>query len=343
MTQKLHDSKSYDSKETPMHLPNLHILNFNSCIRAAAKRGSLRRTVCAVFVALCVLHTRLAGAQFTFRETSPATLELAEHGKPVFVYNFGGILPSGFPEKMRRESYIHPVYAPDGTLLSDDFNPNHPHHRGIFWAWEEVTTRGKKDDSWTVKGYRDRFVRWITRDTQGRVAKLAVENGWYDGDRKFAKEEVEILTYLAEHNRRLMEFTLRFEALDAPVTLEGTHVEKKGYGGFAFRFQTPDGGGKQTVIRTEQGLAAKDGVMARHVWAEISGIYKGKVAGARIEDDTANPGYPQNGWLLRHELCLLNPSYPGNDAVILQPGRPLILKYRVTLFTGDSPPVETAR
>ena len=292
---------------------------------------------------LMALNTRLAYAQFKFHETSPATLELTENGKPVFVYNFGGILPTGFPEKMRRESYIHPVYAPDGTLLSDDFNPNHPHHRGIFWAWEEVTVRGKKDDIWTVKGYKDRFVRWKTRDTRGKVAKLAVENGWYDGDLKFAKEDVEIVVYPAKDNRRLLEFTLRFEASSDPVTIEGTHVDKKGYGGFAFRFQTPDGGGAKTVIRTEQGISPKDGVMARHAWAEISGIYKGSMAGARIEDDPTNPGYPMNGWLLRHELCLLNPSYPGNDAVILQPGKPLILKYRVTLFAGDSPPVETAR
>ncbi len=294
--------------------------------------GLIALSLCAVALTM----GRPASAQLKFTETTPATLELSEAGKPVFVYNFGGILAPGSPEKMRRESYIHPVYAPDGTLLTDDFNKNHPHHRGIFWAWEEITVKGKKDDIWTVKGYRDRFVRWIKRDTRGKTATLAVENGWYDGDHKFAKEEVEIVTHAAEGSKRVIDFTLHFEAIGDPVTLEGVHTEKKGYGGFAMRFQTPDGGGSKTMILTDHGPSPRDGVMARNAWAQISGIYKGKAAGARIEDNPSNPGYPMNGWLMRHELCLLNCSYPGNGALILEPGKPLTLKYRVTLFAGES-------
>src|SRR5512141_1346076 len=73
--------------------------------------------------------------RFSFREISPASLELSENGKPVYVYNFGEMLAPGYPEAMRRSSYLHPVYTPDGTVLTDDFNKDHPHHRGVFWAW----------------------------------------------------------------------------------------------------------------------------------------------------------------------------------------------------------------
>jgi hypothetical protein len=78
----------------------------------------------------------------------------------------------------------------------------------------------------------------------------------------------------------------------------------------------------------------KDGVMARHPWAEISGTFKGREAGARIEDDPANPGYLNTGWLMRHGFGFLNPSFPGRTPVTLQPGTPLVLKYRVILFSG---------
>src|ERR1035437_28134 len=142
---------------------------------------------------LAVSLLPLAGAEsgFAFREVNDATgLELSESGKPVFVYNYGLVLAPGFPEKMRRSSYLHPVYAPDGTLLTDDFNKDHPHHRGIFWAWEVVTVDGKTDDVWTVKGFRQRFVRWKAREVNGPLARLAVENGWDEGERKFVKEEV---------------------------------------------------------------------------------------------------------------------------------------------------------
>ena len=131
-----------------------------------------------------------------------------------------------------------------------------------------------------------------------------------------------------------MDFTLRFEAIDRPVQIAGTPDGKKGFGGFCMRFATPDGGGAKTVIRTEQGISAKDGVMARHAWAEISGSYKGKPAGARVEDDAANPGYPNNGWLMRHGFGFLNVSYPGLPSITLEPGKPLVLKYHVALFAG---------
>ena len=279
----------------------------------------------------------VADAKFAFKEISPTAMELTDNGKPVFVYNFGPTLAKGFPEEMRRAAYLHPVYAPDGTVLSDDFNPNHAHHRGVFWAWPEITVNGKKDDIWTVKGFKEKFVKFDGQQTSGDRARMAVENGWYDGDTRFVREHVEIVAHPAEGNRRALDFTLRFEAVSDPVTIVGTPDQKKGFGGFAFRFATPDGGGSKTIITTDEGVSPKDGVMSRHPWAQISGVYKGKPAGARIEDDPSNPGYPKNGWLMRHELCCLNVSYPGLEPVVLMPGKPLVLKYRVILFAGESP------
>jgi hypothetical protein len=280
----------------------------------------------------------LAGAEpkFALREITPTSLELIENGKPVFVYNFGGILASNFPERMRRSCYLHPVYAPDGTAITDDFNKDHPHHRGIFWAWEVITFDGKTDDIWTVKGFRQRFVRWKARETAGPAARLAVENGWYSGERKFVTEEVEILVHPVANDRRVFDFTLIFEATDKPVTIVGTPDSKKGYGGFAIRTAARDGGAAKTTIRTDKGVSEKDGVMSRHPWAEIVGTYQGKKESVRIEDDASNPGYPKNGWLMRHSFALLNVSYPGLEPITLHPGKPLVLKYRVILSSGKA-------
>ena len=288
---------------------------------------------------LGVVLTPIASVQagFAFREVNDATgLELVEDGKPVYVYNYGGVLAPGAPEASRRSCYLHPVYAPDGTVLTDDFNKDHPHHRGIFWAWEVITVDGKTDDIWTVKGFRQKFVRWRARDTEGPAARLAVENGWYEGDRRFVKEEVEILAQPTAQGKRSLDFTLRFEAVDKPVVIVGTPDQHKGYGGFSFRGAPRDGGAAKTTILTDEGVSEKDGVMSRHPWAEISGGFKGVAAGFRVEDDPANPGYPKNGWLMRHGFGLLNVSYPGLEPVTLLPGKPLVLKYRVILFLGKT-------
>jgi hypothetical protein len=52
----------------------------------------------------------------------------------------------------------------------------------------------------------------------------------------------------------------------------------------------------------------------------------------------ANPGYPHNGWLMRHGFGFLNVSYPGLEPITLEPGKPLLLRYRVILFAGEAMP-----
>jgi hypothetical protein len=291
----------------------------------------------ALLLTLGMASSGVAQSPFAFRETTPDALELSENGKPVFVYNFGQILAKDFPESMRRGCYLHPVYAPDGTQITDDFNADHPHHRGISWMWPVVTVDGKTGDMWTLKGgFQDRFVAWKTRETQAGVARLAVENGWFDGTRKFVKEDVEILTHAVAADKRVLDFTLRLEATDQPVQVAGTPDGKKGFGGFGFRFAPRDGGTAKTVLRTDEGIMEKDGVLSRHPWAEISGTFQGKAEKGRVDDDSSNPGYPKNGWLMRHGFGSLNVSYPGLEPVTLVPGKPLVLKYRVTLYSGKA-------
>ena len=290
----------------------------------------------ALLLAVCLGPLADTQSPFVFREISLTGLELSDRGKPVFVYNFGMILPPGSPETMRQSSYLHPVYAPDGTVLTDDFNPDHAHHRGVSWMWPDITVDGKQGDIWTLKGFQQRFVCWKAQQTTAKQARLAIENGWFDGDRKFVAEEVEILAHPAVDGQRVLEFTLRLDARDRPVQIVGTSEGQKGFGGFCFCFAPRDGGAAKTVIRTNQGMAEKDGVLAPHPWAEVTGSFHGKAAGARIEDAPSNPGYPNNGWLMRHGFGFLNVSYPGLQPLTLQPGKPLVLKYRVILFVGSN-------
>ncbi len=286
----------------------------------------------AMFLAACAV-----AQPFAFREISPGTLELLQGEKPVFVYNGDPVLAPGFPETMRRSGYLHPVYAPDGTRLTNDFDQDHPHHRGISWMWPEVTVDGKKGDLWELKEFQSRLVRFKALETQPTQARLSLENGWFDGDRKFVKEDVDIVVHAAAGNKRVLDFTLQFEAVARPVQIAGTSAGKKGFGGFCMRFAPRDGGKEATVIRTEKGVAEKDAVLAPHTWAEVSGTFAGKPAGGRIEDQASNPKYPENGWLLRHGFGFLNVSYPGVEPITLEPGKPLVLKYRVTLFSGPAP------
>ena len=90
----------------------------------------------------------------------------------------------------------------------------------------------------------------------------------------------------------------------------------------------------ETAIRTDGGIEAQDSNMALHAWAELEALFEGRRAGARITIDRANPGFP-DGWCLRH-YGFLGVNYPGLATYTLAPARPLVMKYRVTLYAGPA-------
>lgn len=248
-------------------------------------------------------------------------MEARDSGEAVFVYNYGSQLPAGVPEKFRRSTYLHPVYAPGGTLLSDDFPKDHYHHRGIFWAWRVVKWKGETYDLWTIEGVHHRN---LAHKSDARRGWLRFENGWFAGDRRIVKETVEIVAHPAASGRRDLDFTLLFEAVNGPVEISGS--PDRGYSGFGFRFAPREA----TVIETEAGIEKADTNLVPHPWAQLTATFQGRRAGARIAIDPSNPGAP-NGWCLRH-YGYLGVDFPGLATYTLRPGAPLRLKYRVTLF-----------
>lgn len=273
----------------------------------------------AVTKPIRVTQVAVPGGVFAFTNVGDTTVRLTQGGKPVYAYNYGMMLAEGAPAERRRSSYLHPVWAPNGVIVTDDFPKDHYHHRGISWMWPVVIVDGEKYDHWMVKGIQTRFVRWMAREASANSAKLAVENGWFVGDRKVLREEVEIVADDAG-----LAVKLTFDAL-TPLQIAGTQEGKKGYGGLSFRFAPRKG----TVINTEAGKEAKDSDLVPHPWAELEGEFEGGRAAARVDIDMANPGYP-NGWCLRH-YGFLGVNYPGLDPIAITPGKPLVMKYRVKI------------
>jgi len=282
-------------------------------------------------LAALLLSTALAAAQtgFTFEEPGPVSIRLLENGRPVYVYNYGKVLPEGVPEDRARCCYLHPVWAPNGVVVTDDFPKDHLHHRGIFWAWPVVRYRGVRYDLWLMRGVERRFSRWLAREASPRRARLAVENAWFVGDEQIVRETVEIVAYPVRHGSRRLDFHLLFEALRGPVTLSGAPKPGTAYGGFCVRFAPR----RETRITTETGvLREENSNLVPSRWAQLEALYDGGRAALRIDIDPANPGYP-NGWCLRH-YGFLGVDFPGYDSYLLKPGEPLELRYRVTVAAG---------
>jgi hypothetical protein len=256
------------------------------------------------------------------------SLGVWEGDRPVLAYNHGVRSKAGVPDDRRRSTYVHPLYGPDGEVLTDDFPKDHYHHRGLFWAWPHVRVGEAESDLWMLRGVRQQFVRWTERTAGREGAALGVENGWYVGDRRVVKEEVRFGIAPADERGRTIDFELRLTALDEPVTLRG--AAGKGYGGLSLRFAPR----KETAVTTADGRQRRDLDLARLAWADLSATFPGSrgPSGVAVFADRGHPDVPPT-WITR-EYGFLGVGWPGAEPVVLRPGRVVTLRYRLWVHRG---------
>lgn len=269
---------------------------------------------------------------FQWTEQPGGKLALTENGKPVLVFNYGLQLKDGVKEQYRRADYFHPIHDLDGVVLTDDFPKDHFHHRGLFWAWPEVTVNGQQYDPWACVGMQQRFKRWLARECHPDRAVLAVENGWFIGDRSVVRETVRATIFRASRQQRIMDVDVTLEAEKEPVRLQGRSDGKKGYGGFTLRFATR----REASITLPSGRIEKDAVQVSAPWADFSAKFgtSEAVSGVAIFDHPSNPRHPTT-WLLRY-YGVLNPTWPALEPATLEAGQPVTLRYRLVIHRGDA-------
>ena len=149
--------------------------------------------------------------------------------------------------------------------------------------------------------------------------------------RRIVDERVWVTVYRGSELGRIMDFELSWEATEEPVGIQGS-ANIKGYGGFSLRFAPFEG----PVITTSGGVQSDDSNRVPFAWADLSARFGGsdEYAGAAIFDHEGNIDFP-NGWCLRH-YGFLGVAWPGNNPYLLQPGKPLVLRYRVWVNRGDA-------
>jgi hypothetical protein len=127
------------------------------------------------------------------RKLAPAgPWEIVEGDRPVLRYNYQVVLmpdavkpriaPGNQKYAVPRSDYIHPLYGLHGEILTDDWVPDHPHHRGIYWAWPEVDWQGKRGDLHALQEVFARPTGKIESSQGADFAQIEAENEWHFGD-----------------------------------------------------------------------------------------------------------------------------------------------------------------
>jgi len=221
-------------------------------------------------------------------------------------------------------------------VLTKDYSKDHPHHRGIYWAWPEVTYKGEKRDLHALQGVFARPVRIVRQEAKADYAELEAENVWKWGDDEpIVRERAIFRAEAMKDGLRIIDFQFQFEALKKGVTI--ARRGQKAYGGLNIRL-SPRGG--QNIATHTDPPDAKP----RRAWAKLTGVPPGGKQPVEIVilQNKSNPDYPGD-WVQYPNLNWLQPTFPKKGTAFeLAPDRPLVLKYRLIVHPGEMKEADAA-
>ncbi len=247
--------------------------------------------------------------------------------------------------KYERSNYIHPLYTLDGAYFTEDFPSDHPHHRGVFWAWHQLYVGDKRiGDGWEIKNFKWQVlsVKELKKAGQQKCVKSHVvwksplwldENG---NEKPLVSEHTTITVFPKAKNYRQIDIEIALIAQELDLRIGGSEDEK-GYGGFSTRIRLVE----DMIFTSSTGqIKPQQLPMEAEGWIDISGSvgHDNLIAGITIFSHHKNPGYP-NPWILRQKRSMQNAVYPhpGNKAVILSDIEPTLLRYRILVHDGLKP------
>ena len=230
-----------------------------------------------------------------------------------------------------RSNYIHPLYGPSGELLTRDWSKDHPHHRGIYWAWPEVEFGKKLGDLHALQIVFARPTGKIKLIDGIDYAQVEAENIWMWKDSIPVVREVAIIrAYRKSGNGRIIDLAFRFVAMKDSITL--ARRETKFYGGLNIRMQTPK---FQEISFYRDSSVTKPA----RAWSDLSGLFNGSVSksGMLVLQHHLNPDYPGD-YFQKTDLSWIQPTFPesGTRYKLVQ-GVPLVLRYRLFVHSGMKP------
>jgi hypothetical protein len=296
------------------------------------------KTAIAVLL-LFALAAPLAAGPVEIVQTGDGYLFTEGDGTPVLFYQSR---PTSLDGQYMRANYVHPLYDLDGNVLTEDFPADHPHHRGIFWAWHQVLVDGHKaGDSWMTEDFQwdVELVEVIPDD--GVSAALEASVTWSSPQiqddtgqpRPLVGETAIIRVHRAEPDYRMIDFEIRLLALQPDVYIGGSEDEK-GYGGFSPRIRLPE---DIRFVGQAGELTPEVTAVRGGPWLDMTARFGpgDSTSGIAILQHPSLPGFPQP-WILRSGNSMQNPVFPGRDPVSLSTEAPLVLRYRLIVHRGES-------
>ena len=279
------------------------------------------------------------------RDLASGQIDVTDQGKPVLRYNYKLVEPGRVLDKVTsgnriyaraRSDYIHPLYGPEGEVLTRDWAVDHPHHRGIYWAWPEVDYGTNRGDLHALQKVFARPTGKVRLQSGPVFAEVEAENLWrWEDGQPIVREVALIRAYRATAHGRMVDLAFRFVALEDDVT-----VARRGtthYGGLNIRLATPSL--QEISIHTNLPNAVR-----QRTWSDLSGVFDRAAvpSGLTVLQCQRNPDYPGD-WVQYPNLSWCQPTFPAaGTRYALRRDQPLVLRYRLFIHAGGRPDEEQA-
>lgn len=307
----------------------------------------LLSVVCVVCVAVCPLGAADKPLMRVEKDAKTGQLVVREGDRVVLQYNYRTVQPpKGYIEKVKggnrkyalpRSNYIHPLYGPEGELLTLDWSKDHPHHRGIYWAWPEVQHKGQMRDLHALQGVFARPTGKVSCRSGAEFAEVTGENCWMWGDKTpIVRETATIRAWRSGKDGRFIDLTYTFTALEDGVTLARRGM--RAYGGLNVRLSPIKG---MKLVHHADKADAK----GRQAWQAAAGTWKGatKPAALVVFEKATNPQYPGD-YIQYPYLPWFQPTFPrAKTRYALTKSKTLVLRYRLWIKSGAAPTEEQFR
>ncbi|HNQ89192.1 MAG TPA: PmoA family protein [Verrucomicrobiota bacterium] len=273
------------------------------------------------------------------RDPASGQVDLAEGGRLVLRYNYNTVEPGDVLARVAegnriyaraRSDYIHPLCGPSGEVLTCDWAVDHPHHRGIYWAWPEVEFGSERGDLHALQRVFARPTGRLELESGPVFGEIRAENLWRWEDRRPVVREWAILrAYPATPRGRVVDLRFELVALEDGVTV--ARRDTRHYGGLNLRLATP--GSQKIQVHTDP-----LGASPRRAWSDLSGVFSGTTAsGLTVMQHAGNPEHPGD-WVQYPELSWVQPTFPtAGTRYPLSRERPLVLRYRLWIHPGGTP------
>lgn len=261
---------------------------------------------------------------------------LTEAGKTVLVYRTKPLDPAAEPG---RSNYVGALYAPDGAALTEDKPGDHPHQRGVWWAWMKVQTDGKTvADGWYMKNL-SYFVREkkFLGDADGG-GTLTVDVDWIVNSGPelayVARETTKVTVRPLKAGARRVEFDTTITSRVDALGLGGSE-DDRGFGGFSIRLMDPEhlafASGGKTIV--PNGAAITAGANMGFAWT-------GEAAPAWAVGLACKAnGQAVTRWMLYNDRSMQNCVFPGRAPLVLKKDEALHLEE--TLVIRPAPKKKT--